>query len=583
VQDPYRIVTAPTPVVGGLRVATATGLVSVDALLRRARADGRRTEWAAAALGGALAQQRAVEQALARRGTDRATVGRDGFADEARAFAAETEDQLRAQLDALGIAPPDRPGRTGSASSVAAARTAFVRLYERGLLQLSQSVAPECPRCRTVVDGLDCEPVEVEDELLAARLPYQDGDGWLELDVAAPELLAGAVAVAVPEGHEGEGRRVLLPMGDAMVPVVVVVDRRRRRPRAVVPAHTADDLELARREGLVPVEVVDGEGIVRAAGPLDGLPRFAARTAARELLAAAGALGRSRAIGVAERRCLRCGTLVVPRLGMRWSLDLGALEAPIADMVRSGVLRFSDPAPRERFLERAGRSGEWCLSHQVWTGQSVPVARCADCGQIAVTVEPDDSCSKCMGQLVADEDVLDSRFVGALWPLVSAGWPDATNGPVEQAPYTTLFVDGPGVTSWALPAAALGLALTGSLPFCSIAVHPLHGLSELDPTPVVDVDALVAHGRPTARMALALATIEGGVPDVGRAARLLATLEDPPPGDVEFDAVASAFDDCFAAGTPAAALPRLEAALENGVTVGQAERLRALAAPFTGE
>jgi hypothetical protein len=184
---------------------------------------------------------------------------------------------------------------------------------------------------------------------------------------------------------------------------------------------------------------------------------------------------------------------------------------------------------------------------------------------------------------VADDDVLDSRFVGALWPLVSAGWPEAANGPVEQAPYTTLFVDGPGVTSWALPAAALGLALTGSLPFCSIAVHPLHGLSELDPTPVVDVDALVAHGRPTARMALALATIEGGVPDVGRAARLLAVLDDPPPGDVEFDAVASAFDNCFAAGTPAAALPRLEAALENGVTVGQAERLRALAAPFTGE
>jgi hypothetical protein len=52
VPDPYRIVTCPTPAVGPLRVATATGLVSIDALLRRARAEGRRTEWAAAALGG---------------------------------------------------------------------------------------------------------------------------------------------------------------------------------------------------------------------------------------------------------------------------------------------------------------------------------------------------------------------------------------------------------------------------------------------------------------------------------------------------------------------------------------------------
>jgi hypothetical protein len=47
--------------------------------------------------------------------------------------------------------------------------------------------------------------------------------------------------------------------------------------------------------------------------------------------------------------------------------------------------------------------------------------------------------------------------------------------------------------------------------------------------------------------------------------------------------VAAAFSECFAAGTPAAALPRLQSALEHGVTAGQAERLRALAAPFTGE
>jgi len=329
------------------------------------------------------------------------------------------------------------------------------------------------------------------------------------------------------------------------------------------------------------VEVVDGEGVVRAPGPLQGLPRFAARAAARDLLAAAGALGDRRAVGVSERRCLRCGTLTIPRLGMRWCLDLGALEAPVADLVRSDELRFSDPAPRERFLDRAGRSGTWCLSHQVWMGQSVPVARCADCGQITVTVDAAESCSRCMGLLCPEGDVIDSKFVGALWPLVSAGWPGAAD--VNAVPFTTLFVDGPGVTRWALPMAALGLALTGSLPFSSIAVHPLHGLSEVDASAEVDVETLLAFGQPRARLALAFATIAGGVADAARAESLLTALADPPPGDTNFDAVVGAFDDAFAAGTPAAALPRLEAALQEGVTPGQAERLRALVAPFTGQ
>jgi hypothetical protein len=334
--------------------------------------------------------------------------------------------------------------------------------------------------------------------------------------------------------------------------------------------------------GLVPIEVVDGEGVVRTSGPLHGMSRFAARAAARDLLAGAGILGPSRPIGVNERRCLRCGTLVVARLGHRWTLDLRPLTEPVADLARAGALRFSDPVARDRFLDRAGQSGPWRLSHQVWTGQDVPVAHCADCGQVAVSVDPGNSCSNCMGPLLADGDVLDARFVGALWPLVSAGWPANAGAAATNAPWTTLFVDGPAVTAWALPMAALGLCLNGAVPFATIAVHPLHGLSEHDTSPAVDIDALLAAGRPTARLALAWATVGGGVPDVGRAERFLATLAAPSDGAADLDAVDNAVAACFDAGGPADALAPLEDALAGGVTRGQADRLRALAMPLTG-
>jgi hypothetical protein len=187
-----------------------------------------------------------------------------------------------------------------------------------------------------------------------------------------------------------------------------------------------------------------------------------------------------------------------------------------------------------------------------------------------------------MGPLRGASDVLDARFVGALWPLVSAGWPSDGDGPIAWAPHTTLFVDGPGVIAWVLPMAALGLSLTGSLPFSAVAVHPLHGLSDIDTSPPADLDTLLASGRQAARLALAWATVSGGVPDPDRAARLLTCLDAPPEGDADVECVAAAFDECFGAGTPADALAGLEAVLVSGVTSGQAQRLRALVAPITG-
>ena len=165
---------------------------------------------------------------------------------------------------------------------------------------------------------------------------------------------------------------------------------------------------------------------------------------------------------------------------------------------------------------------------------------------------------------------------------MSAGWPADAGAPANAAPWTTLFVDGPGVTAWAVAMAALGLSLTGALPFARVAVHPLHGLSELDVSPTVDVDGLLAHGRAAARLALAWATVSGGVPDVERAERLIAAIDDPAAGQGDVDAVDDAIAACFEAGAPADALAPLESALAGGVTRGQADRLRALAMPLTG-
>src|SRR5207302_8413160 len=122
------------------------------------------------------------------------------------------------------------------------------------------------PRCRTVVADADAAIVDLDSDRLTVRFPYADGDGGLDVDVIAPELLPGAVAVAVPADHEGVGRSVVIPLGRT---VPVAPEPGLDSPTLVVAAHDAVGLERARRLGLTPVDVLDGDAVVRVPGPLD--------------------------------------------------------------------------------------------------------------------------------------------------------------------------------------------------------------------------------------------------------------------------------------------------------------------------
>lgn len=488
-ERPERILTTPVRLTGPLSLGQLAVLATADARIRANGAD--HAEWLPAVLAGDLAGQYAAERELAREGHDRATLGREEFIDRVRAYEADCRAAARATFERLDIGLDLDAAVVDGDDVVRAARTAFVQLYEAGLLHREELVVATCPRCATVVDAVDAEPVE----LLTERLVVRVDD--LEVPTLAPELILGAVAVAAPAEHPD----VVLPITDRTVPVIVDADL--DEPAFVVPAHHAADLETARRHGLFPVEALDDLGEVSQEGPLHRLGRFAARAAARDLLAAEDALAASQAdVPEPAQRCRRCGTVLVPRLGMHWFLDITGLEVAAADQLREGVLDVQPPAARDELLARAGAGGTWCLSHQVWAGSPVPVATCRDCGQVAVGVEQSTSCGKCMGELAPDDSVLDARFVGAIWPLAAAGWPDAMPDP-ETVACTAILVTPTGLIRWALPMAALGLRLAGTAPFARIEAVTVSASPD-DPDPrVADLDGLIdEHGAAAVRAAL---------------------------------------------------------------------------------
>ena len=581
--EPYRILTSPVRVTGELHLAHLATLASVDALLRRAHSEGAEVSWQAATLAGDLGSQALVERDLAREGTSRGDLGRDAFVARVRAQEAEARQRVAGELASVGIEVDLEAEALDTEAVVRAARTAFVRLYEAGLLARQERVVDTCPRCRTVVDPADALPAPLDAEIITLKLGPPEATGpqvtfEVEVDLLAPELLPGVVAVVVPEDHPAAGSQVVIPVAQSVVPVIA--DDRVERAELVVPSHDAAGLAIARGHGLMPVDVLDADGIVRTEGPLEGLPRFAARAAARQLMTADGNVLVVRPGAELSSRCRRCGTVLVPRRGRHWFLPMADLEVAAADAVRESDIAFAPPAARDELLERAGAGGDWCLSHQVWAGQPVPVAACLDCGQLAVSVEPSESCGKCMGTLVAEDDALDARFVGAVWPLATAGWPGAERGPAELAPTTTLVVGPSGVVKWVLPMAALGVWLAGAVPFGCVAVHHVVATDE-DPDPhlPVDLEALVHEEGPRVVRAALLA---GGL-DLDGARALVGCIDDPPAGEAEIDDLLAAYDTAFAAGTPGDVLPILAGTLAAGISPDAADRVRALAAPLLGD
>jgi valyl-tRNA synthetase len=416
---------------------------------------------------GDVAGQREVERELARQGLNRATLGRAAFVERSLEFASEARDLTGALLDDLDIDVElddlDRP------ELARAARTAFVRFYEEGRLRRTEEVLATCPRCDTVIELSASDHSVNGVSRLRLCLPLNDDPAaTIEVGVVAPELLPGAVALVVPSGHSAVGDKVEVPIASRYVPVLAAEVA---EPELLIPAHDARGWELARALGLGPIEVLDGEGVVRGSGPLEGLSRFAAREAASRLLEAEGLVEASEPAQEITWCCPACGTPLVPRLGRYWFLAIADLEVAAADALREGVVIFHPPGAREELIVGAGESSPWCLSSQVWTGLRVPVSSCLDCGRPAVAVELGDSCPSCMGTLVAVDEVLDARFVAAMWPLVLAGWPARRDpGPDESS---TVVVVAPGdIASWVRPVAALGWALAGAVPFDHLVVLP---------------------------------------------------------------------------------------------------------------
>jgi len=158
-KKPFVIIMPPPNVTGELHLGHALTATLEDIMVRWHRMKGEPSLWLPGTDHAGIATQVVVEQQLAKQGRTKEEIGRENFTKLTWEWANKSRQDIRRQHQLLGASCDwARERFTLDEGPSKAVRTAFVRLYNKGLIYRGERMINWCPRCQTALSDLlpDC-------------------------------------------------------------------------------------------------------------------------------------------------------------------------------------------------------------------------------------------------------------------------------------------------------------------------------------------------------------------------------------------------------------------------------------------
>ena len=474
-RESFAVMIPPPNVTGVLHMGHLLNNTLQDIMVRRARQDGKSALWLPGTDHAGIATQSRVEKELRQKeGKTRHDLGREKFIAAASEWRDKHGGIILGQLRKLGASCDwDRTVHTLDAGYSQAVLQAFVTLYERGYVYRGKRMVNWCPVSQT---GLSDEEVIMKPSkgsLFRMRYEVAEAPGtFLEISTTRPETIPGDAAVAVhPEDERYQhliGKHVWRPFPRAQIPIVgdaAVEKEFGTGVLKVTPAHDRTDFDIGKRHNLPVIDVMNPDGTMNAdAGPLAGMERFKARTAAEKLLEELGALVKTEpyenTVGYSER----ADVPIEPRLSEQWFIRYPKIdEAKRA--VTSGIIKFHPERWTKTYLHWLENIQDWCVRRQLWWGHRIPVwyrkgADRNDAANRHVSLTPPADPQN----WEQDPDVLDTWASSWLWCLATIGWrkPGETTEELKHWYPTGALATGPDIIFlWVARMIIAGLELHG--------------------------------------------------------------------------------------------------------------------------
>jgi len=524
-KKPFVIIMPPPNVTGELHVGHALTATLEDTMTRWHRMKGDPTLWLPGIDHAGIAAQVVVEQLLAEEGLDRHQLGREKFIERMKQWAVKCRQTIARQHQRLGASCDwSNEHFTLDEGPSRAVRTAFVRLYNKGLIYRGERIINWCPRCATALSDLEVDHKDIQGHLYYVRYHLAEDDDFITVATTRPETILGDTAVAVnPMDKRFKaliGKKVILPAVNRAIPIVAdeAVDPDFGTGAVkVTPAHDPVDFEVAQRQGLPLVNILNPDTTMNEnAGPYIGLDRFACRKAILADLEKAGLLVKVEPYSHSVGHCDRCQTVIEPVASKQWFINTQPLAQAAINAVLDGRITIIPERFTKVYLNWMENIRDWCISRQLWWGHRIPVWYCHDCGELTVTIEEAESCHYCgSANIEQDPDVLDTWFSSALWTHSTLGWPDDTEELRYFYPTTVMETGYDIIFFWVARMIMMGLEDTGDIPFRTVYLHGLirdekgEKMSKIKGNVLNPIETLEKYGTDALRFALSTGTSPG--------------------------------------------------------------------------
>ena len=514
----YAIVIPPPNITGSLHIGHALDNTLQDCLIRWRRMQGYNALWMPGTDHAGIVTELIMERKLAEEGTSRIELGREKFTERMWQWKAESAGYIVSQLQQLGCSCDwERERFTLDEGLSKAVRTAFVKLYNQGLIYRDTYMVNWCPECNTAISNLEVEPIEVDGNFYHIRYPVKDSDVVLEIATTRPETMLGDTAVAVhPDDERYQhviGKTAHLPLCDREIPIIAdaYVDREfGTGALKVTPAHDPNDYEIGLRHELEQRTIFTRDGHINDAAPEKyvGLSRWDCRKRVVEDLEHLDYLVKI----VPHRHTVghhdRCGTIVEPAISLQWFMNVQPLAQRAIEATQKGEVRFIPERETDRFYHWMEIIEPWPISRQRWWGHRLPIWYCNACDAVTAAMETPEQCECGASDFHQEEDVLDTWFSSGLWPFSTMGWPEETEELKTFYPTSVLVSGWDILFFWVSRMIMLGLGCMDQVPFRTVYLHGLvadekgEKMSKSKGNSIDPVETIEAYGTDAFRFAL---------------------------------------------------------------------------------